>query len=55
MPNPYLRDMKAAFPAPAVLPDATVHLMPEVGHLPMMEDPTGTARDGLAFLDRIGA
>ena len=39
----------------AVLPDATVHLMPEVGHLPMMEDPTGTARDGLAFLDRVGA
>lgn len=39
----------------AVLPDATVHLMPEVGHLPMMEDPTATARDGLAFLDRVGA
>ena len=39
----------------AVLPDATVRIQSGIGHLPMMEDPATTARDGLAFLERVGA
>ena len=39
----------------AAMPDATVRLMPGVGHLPMMEAPDATARDWLAFLDRVEA
>ena len=36
----------------AAMPDATAHLMPGVGHVPMLEDPTGAAA---AFLDFLAA
>ena len=35
----------------AGMPDATVHLMPGVGHIPMLEDPAAAAAAYLAFLD----
>ena len=35
----------------AGMPDATVEVMAETGHLPMMEDPEATAAAYLAFLD----
>ena len=38
----------------ARMPDATVRVMPDTGHLPMMEDPDATAADYLAFLDAHG-
>ena len=38
----------------AVLPDATVALMPGIGHLPLMEDPEATAADWHAFADAHG-
>ena len=38
----------------AAMPDATVHLLPGVGHLPMLEDPDAAARAYLSFLDAHG-
>ena len=38
----------------AGLPDATVEVMPDTGHLPLLEDPETTAAAYLAFLDARG-
>ena len=39
----------------AAMPNARVHLMPGVGHVPMLEDPEAAAAAYLAFLDDVGA
>ena len=35
------------------MPRATAHVMPEVGHIPMLEDPDATAAAYLAFHDAL--
>lgn len=37
----------------AAMPNATVRLMPGIGHIPMLEDPETTAADFLAFHDAL--
>ncbi|MDT0630245.1 alpha/beta fold hydrolase [Rubrivirga litoralis] len=39
----------------AAMPNARAHVMPGLGHVPMLEDPEGTAAAYLAWLETVGA
>lgn len=50
----HMLDLAGASALHVLLPDSQIRIMPDIGHMPMLEFPAGTARDYLDFRSAIG-